>query len=316
MQCGLSVLQRRLRGGGPVSAALSPRESAVRYSRCWLAAGVVTSILGNAAHAVLDPDAGSTVIAVAVAVLLPIGILGSTHGVHKLVAAGIVGRAYTAALSISVTVVAAAFLLSFFALAELAVDWAGISIWLCWLVPVFIDLSIAGCTVALFALSGAERDEVLGAAVRVAAQVVHPAAQVMRSVAQPADLQVPLPAELQPETHLVAREVDGLVHVTEESVHDPVPSGAVSVADLIAREAATSDALAAHLPAAEAILAAGVTRIDRVKVAEVLAEHEADVRPSMIARKVGVGYSTVVRILDHHTAQDVAQDAQREVMAS
>ncbi|QWY82162.1 membrane protein [Mycobacterium phage MeaningOfLife] len=293
-----------------MSAALTPRESAQRYFRGWLAAGVVTSILGNAAHAVLDPDAGSVVIAVAVAVLLPLGILGSTHGVHKLVAAGIVGRAYTAALCISVTVVAAAFLLSFFALAELAVDWAGISVWLCWLVPVFIDLSIAGCTVALFALSGAERDEVLDAAVHVAAQVVHPAAQPVHAVAQPADLHVPLPAELQPDTHLVAREADGLVHVFEESVHDPAPGG-VSVADLIAREAATSDALAAHLPAAEAILAAGVTRIDRVKVAEVLAEHEADVKPSMIARKLGVGYSTVVRILDHHTAQD---DAQAEVL--
>ncbi|AWH13691.1 hypothetical protein SEA_ALISHAPH_78 [Mycobacterium phage AlishaPH] len=105
-----------------MSAALTPRESAQRYFRGWLAAGVVTSILGNAAHAVLDPDAGSVVIAVAVAVLLPLGILGSTHGVHKLVAAGIVGRAYTAALSISVTVVAAAFLLSFFALAELVVE--------------------------------------------------------------------------------------------------------------------------------------------------------------------------------------------------
>ncbi|UVD40942.1 membrane protein [Mycobacterium phage Kashi_VT1] len=293
-----------------MSAVLTARESAQRYFRGWLAAGVVTSILGNAAHAVLDPDAGSTAIAVAVAVLLPLGILGSTHGVHKLVAAGIVGRAYTAALSISVTVVAAAFLLSFFSLAELAVDWAGIPLWLCWLVPVFIDLSIAGCTVALFALSGAERSEVLDAAVHVAAQVVHPAAQAVHAVAQPADLQVPLPADSQPDTHLVAREVDGLVHVVEESVHDPVPGG-VSVADLIAREAATSDALAAHLPAAEAILAAGVTRIDRVKVAEVLAEHEADVKPSMIARKLGVGYSTVVRILDHHTAQD---DAPAEVL--
>ncbi|AIW03066.1 hypothetical protein MURUCUTUMBU_80 [Mycobacterium phage Murucutumbu] len=296
-----------------MSAAVSPRESAQTYFRGWLAAGVVTSILGNAAHAVLDPDAGSTAIAVAVAVLLPLGILGSTHGVHKLVAAGIVGRAYTAALCISVTVVAAAFLLSFFALAELAVDWAGISVWLCWLVPVFIDLSIAGCTVALFALSGAERSEVLDAAVHVAAQVVHPA---VHAVAQPADLHVPLPADSQPDTHLVAREADGLVHVVEESVHDPVPGG-VSVADLIAREAATSDALAAHLPAAEAILAAGVTRIDRVKVAEVLAEHEADVRPSMIARKLGVGYSTVVRILEHHTAQDDAPaDVDAEVLAS
>ncbi|ASR78011.1 hypothetical protein I5G95_gp22 [Mycobacterium phage Bella96] len=293
-----------------MSAVLTPRESAQRYFRGWLAAGVVTSILGNAAHALLDPDAGSKFIAAAVAVLLPLGILGSTHGVHKLVAAGIVGRAYTAALSISVTVVAAAFLLSFAALAELAVDWAGVSVWLCWLVPVFIDLSIAGCTVALFALSGAERGEVLDAAVHVAAQVVHPAAQPVHAVAQPADLHVPLPADLQPETHLVAREADGLVHVFEESVHDPAPAG-VSVADLIAREAATGDALAVHLPAAEAILAAGVTRIDRVKVAEVLAEHAADVKPSMIARKLGVGYSTVVRILDHHTAQD---DAPAEVL--
>jgi hypothetical protein len=35
----------------------------------------------------------------------------------------------------------------------------------------------------------------------------------------------------------------------------------------------------------------------------VLAEHADGTAPSMIARKLSVGYTTVLRILEHHTAQ-------------
>lgn len=171
----------------------------------------------------------------------------------------VIAAAYRAALSITVAVALAAFVLSFAALRDLAVVWAGIAPAFAWLVPVVVDLSITGSTIALLALSGAERAQVL----------------------------------------------DGLAVTVPENVHDPRPS--LSVADLIAREADTSAEVeashAVHAADAERIVEAGVTRIDRVKVAEVLAEHARGVAPSMIARKLAVGYSTVVRILDHHTAQ-------------
>jgi len=51
------------------------------------------------------------------------------------------------------------------------------------------------------------------------------------------------------------------------------------------------------------IVSEGVTRIDRVKVAQVLLEHTEGTAPGTIARKLSVGYSTVVCILEHHTAQ-------------
>ncbi|ASR85964.1 hypothetical protein SEA_PEANAM_82 [Mycobacterium phage Peanam] len=274
--------------------AQSPRDAAARFFWAWLAASTGASVLGNVTHALLDADAGSPAIAAAVALVPPVVLLGATHGVHALVQSRIVGGAYRAALAITVAVAAAAFVLSFAALRELAIVWAGISPLIAWLVPVVVDLSITGSTIALLALSGAQRAEVVDqvhAEVQPAAQ---PAAPVhvevhndVRTVAQAADLHVPVPADSQP--------------------------GALSVASLIAREAATSDALAEHLPAAEAIVGAGVTRIDRVKVAEVLAAHSDGTAPSMIARKLGVGYSTVVRILDHHTAQD-AQPAEGEVV--
>ncbi|QFP94865.1 membrane protein [Mycobacterium phage Marshawn] len=272
----------------------SPQDTAARAARFfwgWLAASTGASVLGNVTHALLDADAGNPAIAAAVAVVPPVVLLGATHGVHALVQSRIVGGAYRVALAITVAVAAAAFVLSFAALRELAIVEAGMSPLIAWLVPVVVDLSITGSTVALLALSGAQR-----------AEVVHTAAQPdAQDAAQPADLQESLPAD----SHLVVRERDGLAEVTPENVHDPRPS--LSVADLLARQAdedtARGAALAAHMPAAEVIVEQGVTRIDRAKVAEVLAEHEQGVAPSMIARKLSVGYSTVVRILDHHTAQ-------------
>ncbi|MGV0772037.1 DUF2637 domain-containing protein [Mycobacterium syngnathidarum] len=55
----------------------------------------------------------------------------------------------------------------------------------------------------------------------------------------------------------------------------------------------------AHLAVAERIVAQGVVRIAAERVAAVLAEQGAGTAPSMIARRLGVGYSTVQRILTH-----------------
>ncbi|WNM68372.1 membrane protein [Mycobacterium phage Tierra] len=275
-----------------MSTHKTPRESATRFFRGWLAAGTSASILGNVTHALLDSDAGSPVVAAALAAVAPLALLGATHGVHKLVQSRIIGGAYVASLWITVAVASSAFALSFAALRELAVVWGGVAPAIAFLVPLVIDLSITGSTIALLALSSAERAEV----------------QYDAQPAQP----------VHTETHLVAHEADGLVHVSEQPVHEPVRG--VTVADLIAREAAhavaeplpidvetsTDPALfSTHAVAAARLVDEGVTRIDRAKVAQVLAEHAEGTAPSMIARKLQVGYSTVVRILDHHTAQEV-----------
>ncbi|BBY33367.1 hypothetical protein BST33_10005 [Mycolicibacter minnesotensis] len=62
----------------------------------------------------------------------------------------------------------------------------------------------------------------------------------------------------------------------------------------------------AHLAVAHRIVDRGVVRISPERVAQVLAEHSAGAAPSMIARRLGVGYSTVTRILDHHQSGAVA----------
>ncbi|AXH67070.1 membrane protein [Mycobacterium phage Thyatira] len=280
-----------------MTAHTDARASAVRYFRGWLAAAVATSILGNVAHALLS-DAGSPTIAAAIAFLLPLGLLGSTHGVHKLVAAGIVGRAYTAALWISVATVVAAFALSFVALAELAAQWAGIPVFIAWLVPVFVDLSITGCTVALFALSDAARADVLEAQpapMRVDAQLEPAAPAAVHSIAH-----TPVHVDAQP----VRVDVDD----TAPQIQPGPPAARLTVADVMARterERADAERVADdHLAAAERIVAAGVTRIDRGKVAQVLHEHAQNTAPSMIARKLNVGYPTVQRIIEHATVRE------------
>jgi hypothetical protein len=50
--------------------------------------------------------------------------------------------------------------------------------------------------------------------------------------------------------------------------------------------------------AADELIGAGVTRIARDRVAAVLAELADGTAPSTVARKVGVGYSTVARIAE------------------
>ncbi|AON96724.1 DNA binding domain protein [Mycobacterium phage Gengar] len=289
-----------------MTAHTDARASAVRYFRGWLAAAVATSILGNVAHALLS-DAGSPTIAAAIAFLLPLGLLGSTHGVHKLVAAGIVGRAYTSALWISVATVVAAFALSFVALAELAAQWAGIPVFIAWLVPVFVDLSITGCTVALFALSDAARADVLEA---------QPAP--MRVDTQPAPMRVdtrPEPAApaavrsiAHTPVHVDAQPVRVDVDDTAPQIQPGPPAARLTVADVMARterERADAERVADdHLAAAERIVAAGVTRIDRGKVAQVLHAHAQNTAPSMIARKLNVGYPTVQRIIEHATVRE------------
>jgi hypothetical protein len=127
-----------------------------------------------------------------------------------------------------------------------------------------IDLSVTGLTVALLALTSAERSEV---------QAAEPAAVGTQPVA-PVHVSV----------HAVAQA---------SSVPDLDPAPTVVEAAMID----VGDARwVADTTAAEAMLAQGVTCIDRVKIAKVFAEHADGVTTSMIARKLSIGYGTVV----HH----------------
>ncbi|AFN37771.1 hypothetical protein FGG44_gp83 [Mycobacterium phage MacnCheese] len=280
----------------------SPREQATRFFRGWLAAGVAASILGNVTHALLNTHAGNPIVAAALAAVAPIALLGATHGVHKLVQSRIIGGAYMASLWITVAVASSAFALSFASLRELAIGWGGIAPIIAWLVPVVIDLSITGSTIALLALSSAERAEVH--------VVEQPAQFTLDDLAQER-------ANAWADRAHVHTEVHAAAQAAQAPAQEPAqePARPVTVASLIAREAldvepTTDPALfGVHAVAAERIVSEGVTRIDRGKVAEVLAEHAQGTAPSMIARKLGVGYSTVVRILEHGTQAPAAIEA-------
>ena len=54
----------------------------------------------------------------------------------------------------------------------------------------------------------------------------------------------------------------------------------------------------AHHATADELIAAGATRLERDKVADVLAELESGTAPSTVARRLSVGYQTVARISD------------------
>lgn len=251
--------------------------AARRFFWAWLITATAASMLGNVTHALLNPAAASPVIAAAAALVPSLVLLCSTHGVHMLVQSHITGAAHRAALTITVALAVCAFVLSFDALRSLAIIEAGMHPHIAWLWPLAIDLSITASTVALLALTSAHR----------------------ATQAAQAD---PLPT-----AGLLAAPTS--VHV---SVHNDVHAAAVaadgggvrsSVADLIAREAVadtgSDDCWSPYLPVAERIISDGIVRIDRVKVAQVLTEQASGAAPSMIARKLGVGYTTVTRILDH-----------------
>ena len=61
-----------------------------------------------------------------------------------------------------------------------------------------------------------------------------------------------------------------------------------------------------HLVAAHRLVTQGIVRIAPERVAQVLAEHSAGAAPSMIARRLGVGYSTVQRVIGHHQSGALA----------
>ncbi|WNM74162.1 membrane protein [Mycobacterium Phage Nergal] len=274
--------------------AASPQEGATRFFWAWLIGATCASILGNVVHALLNTSAASPSIAAAAALVPPVVLLGATHGVHALVRSRIVGAAYWCALAVTVALAVCAFVLSFEALRELAVVWAGMRPTIAWLWPLAIDLSITGSTIALLALTGQARD-----AQRTDEHAEHVHVADGPAYVPGVDLH---PGERfpQPAAQAVHVEVHTSAHAAAQ--HDAQPVD-VQVFDPPTDPGMPSlGAAVAHLDAAEALVSRGVVRIDRVKVAQVLHEFDAGTAPGTIARKLSVGYSTVTKILEHHTA--------------
>ncbi|MFN3003260.1 DUF2637 domain-containing protein [Mycolicibacterium wolinskyi] len=228
--------------------------AARRFFWTWLLGSAAVSILGVVAHAILG-SARSPVIASVLAFVIVMIQLCATYGVHVLVQARIVGAAYRCALIIVVALALGAFVLNFIALQDLVITWAGIAPVVAWIAPLIIDLGMTGSTVALLALTNAQRAAQLHMQDTAAADILN---------------EVIAPADDQP----VA---------CEETPNVPVHNGA-------------------HLAIAQRLVTLGVVRIAPERVAEVLAEQSAGTAPSMIARRLGVGYSTVTRILKHQEA--------------
>lgn len=93
---------------------------------------------------------------------------------------------------------------------------------------------------------------------------------------------------------------------TETAEIDPAPTTALAPAATERVPSTTvepEEAWARELRNAEHIVNEGITGIGRTKVAQVLHAHRQGTPPGTIARKLHVGYRTVVRILDHHSTQ-------------
>lgn len=278
------------------------RDSATRFFWAWLICGTAASILGNVTHALLSvagrPD-GHAVIAASMALAPPVVLLLATHGVHALVRSRIVGRSYWAALAITVALAMCAFVLSFEALRDLAQTYAGMRSAVAWLWPLSIDLSITAATIALLALSSAVRVE----------QLDEPAVE-----SEGEEHRDHVHVRLD-DSAVALGEYLKSVNVHGVAPHTYEPQQMTATIELIDDDStgdddAVDDASMAsvevyHVEAAGRMVEAGVTRIDALRVARVLAEYDSNTAPSTIARKLGLGYETVVKILDSYTEAGV-----------
>ncbi|MGW4097109.1 DUF2637 domain-containing protein [Mycobacterium sp. NPDC004974] len=240
------------------AAQPADRIGATRFFWAWLIGSAAFSMLGVVTHAQLG-SARSPLIASVLAFVIVVVQLCATYGVHALVQARIVGMAYRCALAIAIAIAVGAFVLNFVALRDLVIIWADTAPVIAWIVPLIVDLGMTASTMALLALTNAQRAEQLHATRPVAA---HPDAQPAPSV--------------HVEVHNTLRAEAHAAHVDAQPAQD-----------------------AAHLEIAQRIVAQGVTRIAPERVANVLAVYaQTAATPSIIARKTGVHHETVERILD------------------
>lgn len=231
---------------------------ATRFFWSWLIGSAAFSILGVVTHAVLG-SARSSLIASVLAIGIVVIQLCATYGVHALVQERITGAAYRWALAIAVALALGAFVLNFVALRDLVITWAGTAPVIAWIVPLIIDLGMTASTLAILALTEAQRAEQLHAP-------AHPDA---------------LPASA------VHVEVHNTVHAQARADAPCALDGAHTALD------------DAHLVAAQRIIAQGAVRIEARRIAAVLAVRAQGVNSaSIIGRRTNVHHRTVQRILD------------------
>lgn len=304
--------------------ATQGERKAQRFFWYWLIAATATSIAGNVAHALLTAahaPAGSTInpiVAGALAVVPPIVQVGATHGVHVLVNARITGAAYKTALTITVALVVFAFTLSFQALRELAVVYAGMNSLIACLVPLVIDLSITGSTVSILALTRVHRDATVDAEAQVLAQVQKSpittrTADSAASTPEPKPHQPKELEEAEQSDRIAGAELDDEAQRAEESDRDDEApqTTTIPVAALVAvpsSETATAPGTDLMVPwggelgRAEQIVHEGGIQIGLTKVAQILHAHSQGVPPGTIARDLGAGFRTVKKII--HKVED------------
>jgi len=148
--------------GGSTAACAEPTRTSRAHVFFWteLCAAAGVSVVGNATQAVLHTTV-LPAIAAAVAVIPPLALLASIHGVALLTRADTVSStSRRAATTLTVVIAGAAFWMSFPALRSLAVI-AGVPAAEAWLWPLIVEGSMTQSTIALLTLAHAQRPGVV-----------------------------------------------------------------------------------------------------------------------------------------------------------
>jgi hypothetical protein len=127
-------------------------KQAERFFSGWLIVATAISIVANVAHAWLTAPADIRIGGAIASLVPPVVLLVQTHAVFKLIKARRFGWAFFISLVVTVLIAAGAFVLSYESIRVLVIR-LGTSPDLAGLWPAIIDLSIVGCTVALYALT-------------------------------------------------------------------------------------------------------------------------------------------------------------------
>jgi hypothetical protein len=293
--------------GGGAQSWVAEERRAVRFFWTVLMLSSSASVAGNVTHAVWNAAGPALVVAAVAALVPPLALLGATHSVGVLARVRTNSFAFWASMLIAIAVVVCAFWLSFNALRWVAVDLANVDRGIAWMMPVCIDLSIAGATLALLSLS---RSTATGDAV---SQAARPAAVSVRGSTPPQQRdRAPAAATTNGRADSSAsglREAD----TRPQAVPGPNsghgrPAGArqerpalVAVGQMAHSGASAElhpDAEARWSAVAETLVLQKRTKIPAKVVAKVLALRAEQTPPSTIGRLLKVHHSAVRNILD------------------
>jgi hypothetical protein len=143
---------QRLHSDLVMAEADAAAKRAERFFVGWLVVATAISIVANVAHAWLTAPADIRLGAAIASLVPPVVLLVQTHAVFMLIKARRFGWAFFISLVVTILIAAGAFVLSYESIRVLVIK-LGTSPGLAGLWPAIIDLSIVGCTVALYALT-------------------------------------------------------------------------------------------------------------------------------------------------------------------